>query len=310
MPNALSALVRKREAPKSAPPPQPGLEYAALLKGVGKTGDVVLHDLLQGEVEARPRAGGSRKLASHLAGAPDPGVYYWCYDEDGAPALLVQVSHRFAAMLTERLLGGPLKAPEGETPPSALAFDMAGALVDVLAPALNALVVKLSPGASEETFGGKRGLVSPPLVMAEIEELEMASIVVDLEIDGATLSAATTLLFARNLLERLGLVESGEAPALPTAPPGWGEDWKRNLMTAEIPLSAVAARLPSTVGDLSRLEVGQVIPLGAEALADLDLVAETVKGAAVVARGRLGAWRGRKAVKLTTPVDQAFVEGL
>jgi flagellar motor switch protein FliM len=305
MPNAtMSALIRKREAPK----PQPGLEYAALLKHVSKAAQIVFSDLLQGEVEAKARAGGSRRLVSLLAGAPDPGVYYWVTDEEGAPSLLLTMSGAFAAVLTERLLGGPLRAPEGEAVASRLEFEMAGSLVDVMVPALNGVVAKVAPGAPDEALGGKRGLVSPAAVMNEIEELEMAVIAFDLEIGGAVAASAVQALFTRSFLERQGLIEQ-EAGAS-EAGPEWTGGLKRNLLVAEIPLSAIVARIPSTVGDLSRLEIGQFLEIEDDALGGLDLVAATEKGPAIVARGRLGAFMTKKAVKLTTEVDPEFIAGL
>lgn len=307
MPNAtMSALVRKKEAPK----PAPGAEFAALLKVVGKTSDAVFESLLQGDVETRTRGGGSRRLASHLAGASDPGIYYWTFDETGAPAALFLVSNGFAAALTERLLGGPLPAPEAESPYTMLHADMAAAFIDVMAPALNAAFAKAAPEIGEEAIGGKAFYASPALAMAEREEIELAAVAFDLSFGGGEAPAAATVLFSRALLERCGLVETGSEAASSPTDSGWGDGLKRNLMTAELRLSAVAARLPSTVGALSQLEVGQVIGLDAGALADLDLVAETAKGSATVARGRLGAWRGRKAVKLTTAIDRDFIEGL
>ncbi len=305
MPNAaMSALIRKRETPK----PQPGLEYAALLKHVSKSAQTVFTELLQGEVEVKAKAGGSRRLVSLLAGAPDPGVYYWVTDDEGAPALLVTVSGPFAALLTERLLGGPLRAPEGEAPATRLEFDMAGSLVDVITPALNAVIAKCAPSAPAEPLGGKRGLTSPLVAMNEIEELEMAAIAIDLEFAGATAPTAAQLLFVRSFLQRLGLIET-EGGGSETAP-AWSGGLKRNLLAAEIPLAAIVARIPSTVGDLSRLEIGQVLELGGDALGALDLVAATEKGPAVIAKGRLGAFMSKKAVKLTTPVDPDFVAGL
>ncbi|MBY0422325.1 MAG: FliM/FliN family flagellar motor switch protein [Parvularculaceae bacterium] len=303
MPNAtMSALIRKREAPK----PAPGAEFAPLLKALGKTGETVFGDLLQGDVEVKIRAAGSRRLISLLADASDPGVYCWLTDETAAPTLLVRPSNAFAALLMERLLGGPLAAPAVDAPYSQLAFDMAGSFIDVMTPALNAALAKIAPEAGEEAVGGRRMLTSPAVAMAEIEDLEAVAFAFDVEVGGGALANAVQLYFARGFLERIGVggEETGETP------PEWSDGLKRNLLTAEIPLRAVADRLSSTVGDLSRLEVGQVVALSADALADVELVASTNKGPTLVARARLGGLNGRKAVKLTTPVDPEFIAGL
>lgn len=304
MPNAtMSALIRKREAPK----PAPGAEFAPLLKVLGKMGEGVFADLLQGEVAAKVRAAGARRLISLLADAPDPGVYCWLTDDTAAATLLAQPSNAFAALLMERLLGGALAAPAGEAPFSTLAFDMAGSFIDVMTPALNAALAKFAPDIGEEALGGRRMLQSPAIAMAEIEDLEVAAFAFDLEIGGGALPNAVQLYFARGFLERLGVGAEG---AVAETPPEWSDGLKRNLLTAEIPLRAVADRIASTVGDLSRLEVGQIVALSPDALADVEIVATTNKGPTLVARARLGGLNGKKAVKLTTEVDADFVAGL
>lgn len=306
MPNAaMTALVRKREAPK----PAPGQEFAPLVTALDKAARQVFADLLQTEVEVKARAAGSRRLASFLAGAVNPGNYYWVFDETGEPAMLVHISGAFAAALTERLLGGGAAPSEGDAPYSTLNFEISGAFVDVATPAFNAAFAKLSPAAGEEALGGKLGQPNPAVVIAEREELEMVSVMFDLEYGGGTVANAAQLYFSRLVLERLGVVASDDdAPA--STPPEWSDGLKRNLMIAEIPLTAIAARWSSNIGALSHLEVGQFVEIGDGALEDLELVAETSMGPAVVARGRLGGLRGAKAVKLTSPIDPDFVDGL
>lgn len=301
---ALSALVRKREAPK----PAPGADYAPLLKVLTKFSQPALCELLRADAEVKARAAGSRRLAAQLAGAADPGVYYWLTDESGAPALLISVASSFAAALTERLLGGPLKLQDASDKIGALEFEMAGSLVDLLTPAVNAALFKLSPSCGDELFGGKKGLRLPAHVIVDREEMEVVGVSLDIEAEGASMNGFVQLYFARGVLEAHGLIaiEGGARPADTT----WSAKMRRSLLTAEIPLTAIVDRIPSTVGDLSRLKVGQVIDIRDEALAGLELVATTVDGPATVAFGRLGAFHARKAVKLSGPIDPAFFSGL
>jgi flagellar motor switch protein FliM len=75
-------------------------------------------------------------------------------------------------------------------------------------------------------------------------------------------------------------------------------------------LRAVLHRADMSVAELSALEPGMIIPLPAGSRGHVQLTFEGVDGGQPLAYGRLGAFEGRKAVKLTEPPDPALLENI
>ena len=80
------------------------------------------------------------------------------------------------------------------------------------------------------------------------------------------------------------------------------------VRASSIVLDSVLERLALTIGECWRLQVGQVIPLPGVSTSDLALSAETSDGAMDIARGELGVWKGRRAVKLNSSIEQGFAK--
>jgi flagellar motor switch protein FliM len=73
-------------------------------------------------------------------------------------------------------------------------------------------------------------------------------------------------------------------------------------------LRAVLHRAEMSVADLAALQPGMVIPLPAGSRGTVELTFEAADMDRPLARGRLGAFEGRKAVKLTEPPDPALLD--
>lgn len=84
----------------------------------------------------------------------------------------------------------------------------------------------------------------------------------------------------------------------------------KSIRTSNISLDAVLARLPISVADCSRFEVGQLVPLTDAENGKLYLHAETMTGSVEIAEAELGNWKGRRAIKLTSPLLESFVQEL
>ncbi|MBB5517403.1 FliM/FliN family flagellar motor switch protein [Amphiplicatus metriothermophilus] len=277
---------------------------------VAKTAQITLSALLQADVEAAPAATGQGLLAEFLEDLPDPGVYYWLTDARGAPAALMAVAPAFAAALTVRLLGGELAAPEDGARAEALDFDMAGALADLLAPALSETFAK-KLAAAPGLLRGRRGARARREAMGDHEESAAIHLTLDLAYEGAAAPGAIRLAFLRGFLEEAGLARGGaENAPLCARDESWSQALRRNILASEFPLTVVLDRIETNVGDLSRLQVGQVIELSPGAMQALDICVDTAAGPAVIAKGRLGAVQSRKAVKLASDIDPDFLSGL
>jgi len=95
---------------------------------------------------------------------------------------------------------------------------------------------------------------------------------------------------------------------------GESENWTRHMRSVvnrtHVRVVAVIDRARMPVAELSRLQVGGLLPLTDVTLDDVILELETAGEIRPIGRGRLGAFKRNKAVKLIEPPDRAFLEPL
>ena len=95
---------------------------------------------------------------------------------------------------------------------------------------------------------------------------------------------------------------------------GASTDWSRmllkSLLQVPMPIRSVLHVEKTHVADLTQLEVGQVIPLEAASLANVAMCAQVRGRREVIARGRLGGSKGRKAVQITEGPSETFLAPL
>lgn len=78
------------------------------------------------------------------------------------------------------------------------------------------------------------------------------------------------------------------------------------INATELTVTAVLDDLHLCVGDCSRFEVGNVLPLEGAELSRLRLIANTMSGKSEIATGELGVWKTNRALKLHSGVPQDF----
>ena len=79
------------------------------------------------------------------------------------------------------------------------------------------------------------------------------------------------------------------------------------IRTSTLTLDVVLERLSMTIGECSRLETGQVIPLSDIDTGRLSLCARTLNDQIDIGHGEMGVWKQQRALKLHTPVLEEFV---
>ena len=82
---------------------------------------------------------------------------------------------------------------------------------------------------------------------------------------------------------------------------------RESVRASAITLDAVMERLTMTIGECSRLEVGQIVPLPGVDPSNLALSSETINGSVDIGIGEMGVWKRQRALKLKTPVSKSFV---
>lgn len=91
----------------------------------------------------------------------------------------------------------------------------------------------------------------------------------------------------------------------------WRARMKRAAAEADIPLTAIIHRSKYQAQFLEKLEVGQVLRIKSDAPQNVELtIRNAIVGDIPVATTKLGAYDGRKVVKLTTPPNPDFISYL
>lgn len=103
-------------------------------------------------------------------------------------------------------------------------------------------------------------------------------------------------------------VEARLAAARTVRPAVNRDGLRKSIRASSIGLEAVLTHLPLTVAACSRLKVGQVVELPDAEAGKLSLHARTMTGSVEISQAELGNWKGQRAIKLTAPVLESFIE--
>jgi hypothetical protein len=85
---------------------------------------------------------------------------------------------------------------------------------------------------------------------------------------------------------------------------------RASVRASMIRLDGVLEELKMTVGECSRLEVGQILPLSEADTARITLQAETVNGNVAIGQAEMGVWKQQRALKLNSPILEPFTREL
>lgn len=85
---------------------------------------------------------------------------------------------------------------------------------------------------------------------------------------------------------------------------------RESVRSSMITIDGVLDRLAMTIGECSRLEVGQILALPEVDTANVSLRAETVNGAVDIGLCEMGVWKHQRALKLKTPILEPFTREL
>ncbi|MDP1554806.1 MAG: FliM/FliN family flagellar motor C-terminal domain-containing protein, partial [Hyphomonas sp.] len=85
---------------------------------------------------------------------------------------------------------------------------------------------------------------------------------------------------------------------------------RESVKSSMITIEGVLDRIPMTIGECSRLEIGQIIVLPDVDTARVSLQAETVNGTVDIGHCEMGVWKRQRALKLKTPILEPFAREL
>lgn len=85
---------------------------------------------------------------------------------------------------------------------------------------------------------------------------------------------------------------------------------RESVKSSMIRIEGVLDRITMTIGECSRLEVGQLISLQDVDTSNVSLQAETVNGSVDIGTCEMGVWKRQRALKLKTPILEPFTREL
>ncbi|MEQ9505275.1 MAG: FliM/FliN family flagellar motor C-terminal domain-containing protein [Hyphomonas sp.] len=122
--------------------------------------------------------------------------------------------------------------------------------------------------------------------------------------------AQVWLVFHFDYVQRHALEFQAKAASRPAGTGQGSVSLRASVKSSTITLNGVLDRLSLTIGECSRLEVGQVLSLPDVNTARVSLQAETVNGTIDIGHCEMGVWKRQRALKLTTPILEPFTREL
>ena len=126
---------------------------------------------------------------------------------------------------------------------------------------------------------------------------------VELRIEWEGREVQITLWFEYNAIKRA--TDSSKESFLPENPHA-REILSEQLRQSRLRFDAVLDEIHLTIGEVSKLSVGQILRLPSSNTESLNIVVDTMQGGIEVSTGELGVWKQFRAVKLNKPLDAQF----
>lgn len=151
----------------------------------------------------------------------------------------------------------------------------------------------------------------PMLANIAPESADVLCVQVSLDIGEAARSGNFEMVVPFSTIDMiLARLKTSETVASDSARNAWGAHMREVVLETEVDLTPVLHSAYFSVAELSRFEIGQVIELQDNAHRSMTVNLEVADEAIPLAKARLGAFKGAKALKLSTDPDQAFLAPL
>jgi flagellar motor switch protein FliM len=260
-------------------------------------------------VEASVRQSRVERVGALVAGLPAQGLFTVLTSPRGDTAM-VGLDMALLDHVVDVLAGGGPGMLTGlrERMPTAIDAALCGRLVEAVTDRLAREISALADGAALAPLAPTRTELSPANLHHLLHDQQYLACRVTLELGDDGRGGDLFLAMP------LGWVEPAEAALARMRFRGAqadSEQWMRHMRKvvrrSPLRIRAVIDRSRLPVADLTRLEVGRLLPLGDATLDDVVLMLSAGGIAHPVGRGRLGAYRHNKAVRILEPPDPALV---
>jgi Type III flagellar switch regulator (C-ring) FliN C-term len=114
-----------------------------------------------------------------------------------------------------------------------------------------------------------------------------------------------SLIFALDFVQKNAHAHQVSSAKPPRSTPRGVDALKASVRATRVPLDAVIDRVTLSVGQISRLQCGQLIAISGFDPNKIALCTETVDGPLELGWGEMGVWKTQRALKLTQPLSAA-----
>lgn len=237
---------------------------------------------------------------------PENVAAYWYGDGADGHALLICLSPKFLAALSEALLGGAFVEPEEAPAPTALDTELAQVFVNAMVKDIDVRLLEALSPSNSGALTLTRSTITRKSIFKDVLVSAFFKLDITFKFENEDFQSAMALYFPVEYLERRGLLAQIRKSALGTnTNTKWHADMLENVRHLEIELPVMIGNYKMTLSDLSRLEVGQFIPLEEGAHNALDVTLKTDKGVVTICQGQLGTFKKNKAAKVVSGVGGA-----
>lgn len=148
--------------------------------------------------------------------------------------------------------------------------------------------------------------LSEPVQAAGSFEADSRYLVVAYSVMPEALQSQVWLVFDLDYL--MGCAHEAERRAAEHRRPATSRLLRDSVMSSSIRVDAVLDKISMTIGECSRLKVGDLIPLPDTDPGSIRLNAETVNGQIELGHCEMGVWKRQRALKLKQPVLEPFTQ--
>ncbi|GEM_PF-5392434 len=264
----------------------------------------ILAEMTGATVEPSSGRSGMAALAEAVADAPANAAAYVLPESGKTGAAIISVPPSFVAAFAESQFGGAFGADETENIPGPIELELLREFIERVRARIN-------------TYFRQNGHVAGPDLLSDSEIADSldglasrfdSAIFFSIEVVGTVAEGKeqpfAKVFFPMNMLERLGVLELQKKSA---APAETNDEWRpvmeRNLLQLDLELGVVIDRYTAMISDLSRLEVGDIIPLSGNAQNALDITLRVNDGEVSLGKARLGVYKNKKAIKLESALS-------
>ncbi len=148
--------------------------------------------------------------------------------------------------------------------------------------------------------------LSEPVQAAGSFEADSRYLVIAYSVMPEALQSQIWLVFDLDYL--MGCAHEAERRAAEHKRPSTSRQLRDSVMGSSIRVEAVLDKISMTIGECSRLKVGDLIPLPDTDPGSVRLNAETVNGQIEIGQCEMGVWKRQRALKLKQPVLEPFTQ--